>query len=130
MEAKKLKEMAKMYNDGKPVKKMAAHYHMSLSRLYDHISKLAEQGLVVMRERGAVSARPNMLVMHKSRANKRMKLIEYEPLGKPVTIMELTNNTCRWPCAGGLYCGAAVHKASYCEAHYKAGYVTKGKNDE
>lgn len=129
MEAKKLKEMAKMYNDGKPVKKMAAHYHMSLSRLYDHISKLAEQGLVVMRERGAVSARPNMLVMHKSRANKRMKLIEYEPLGKPVTIMELTNNTCRWPCAGSMFCGAEVSNRGYCKEHYRVSIQEKGTDN-
>lgn len=80
MEAKKLKEIERMYNAGQPVKKIAAQLHMGMANLYNHISVLAEKKLVVLRDRGAVSARPNMLVMHKSRANKTMKLIEYEPL--------------------------------------------------
>lgn len=62
------------------------------------------------------------LIMHMTAKMKKPDKVipwEYEPLGVPVTIMGLTSKTCRWPCSGGLYCGADVHKRGYCTVHYK-----------
>lgn len=58
------------------------------------------------------------------------KEIEYQPLGKPVTIMELTNNTCRWPCAGSMFCGAEVSNRGYCLEHYNISIDRKGNDDD
>lgn len=50
---------------------------------------------------------------------------DYEPLdGNGISILELTNDTCRWPCNDGVFCGATVHKQDYCETHFN---VMRGK---
>lgn len=43
----------------------------------------------------------------------------YKPLGKSVTILELTPQTCRFPCEDNDYCGAEVYSKGYCEEHYR-----------
>jgi GcrA cell cycle regulator len=58
-----------------------------------------------------------------------------EPVANPVTLMQLTEHTCRWPVAGDgatmLYCGAEpAADAPYCLGHCRmayAGHVTMGR---
>lgn len=40
-----------------------------------------------------------------------------------VTILELRIFHCRYIVSEGLFCGGAVHRVSYCKAHYRLCYV-------
>lgn len=121
--------LIKEYTKGTSVKKLSEMFGAHETTIYGHVGVLVQKGVLVSRRKqterpnrglkiNGKANRPNMLVMEKSRTNAPMKLKEYEPLGVGVSILELTNKTCRWPCRDGIYCGAEVHNRGYCKEHY------------
>jgi GcrA cell cycle regulator len=55
-------------------------------------------------------------------------------LGSAVTIMGLTDKTCRWPLGEPspemLYCGAATEFGSYCPFHSRKAHKVRGEPDD
>jgi hypothetical protein len=50
------------------------------------------------------------------------------PKGEGVTILDLRLSSCRYVTGahdevGAIFCGAAVHRVSYCQAHYSLCYI-------
>ena len=55
--------------------------------------------------------------------------------GKPLTIMEVTNDTCKYSVSGTqpkdyLFCGGPVHKRSLCKAHYSLCYAPHRRDEK
>lgn len=122
-----------------PGEKGAAQFGVHVTTIYGHGVRLVQRGLLPRRRKD--TQRPNRglkitksitntTIMHKSRSSVPCEMKNTTPLGTPVTIMELTNNTCRWPCAGSMFCGAGVSNRGYCKEHYRVSIQKKGNDDE
>lgn len=108
-------KIKQLYLNNMPINAIKKQTGLGGSKVYAIINDLADCGEITLRGK----IKNNTILMYKSRSRVSFKMKHTEPLGTPVMIMELTNNTCRWPCNGGIYCGADVHKQSYCQEHYK-----------
>jgi len=131
-------KLIEMYNLPMPAEKIAAHFGVHVTTIYGHVGQLVQRGLLTSRKKDTqrpnrglkiTKSRTNTTIMHKSRSSVSCEMKHTTPLGKPVTIMELTNNTCRWPCAGSMFCGAEVSNRGYCKEHYSVSIQDKGNDD-
>ncbi len=56
---------------------------------------------------------------------------DQEPIDGKLTVVDLTEGTCRWPTgnprdlATFRYCGGAAHSGPYCERHAKLAYLPR-----
>lgn len=124
MTEEKRQRIAELWNQNWPSSKIAEEVGLTRNAVIGAVHRLRQRGDII---KSAAEKR-----QYKPRAKKvlaiRKNIRKPPDLGKPVTLMKLTNQSCRFIVSEEgaeetLYCNKQIDRSSYCADHYKICYV-------
>jgi hypothetical protein len=124
MTEEKRQRIAELWNQNMPSSKIAEEVGVTRNAVIGAIYRL--------RQRGEIIKTASEKRQYKPRAKKPLAIRKsfHKPseLGKPVELMKLTSQSCRFIVSEEgaehtLYCNNQIDRASYCTEHYKICYV-------
>jgi hypothetical protein len=119
------------------------------SAILGKISRMRRRGITFKRAYDPTRSKKNAKTLPSTKLppikvnNQVLKMVKPEPApkpvvvikepvpkytGKPISVMELTPNTCKYSVSGNrasdyMFCGGPIHKRSFCKEHYGLCYT-------
>jgi hypothetical protein len=131
MTEEKRKRIAEMWNLGLPSSVIAEDVGLTRNSVIGAVYRLRQKGEILIK---AEDKRTHVFRPKKPLAI-RKNIPKPPVLGKPVGIMKLTPQSCRYIVSDEgveetLYCNKPIDKESYCAEHYKLCYVPHRRSIE
>ncbi|UOF77796.1 gcra cell cycle regulator [Caudoviricetes sp.] len=116
-------KVGELISNGLSINKIASNLNLTKSQVEVSIDHLRQKGLL-KRPIGKNSDHLAAAVANKA----KLKDVDWPYIAtNGVSLINLKQNQCHFPCQDGLYCGEEVSRRDYCAKHYAIVYVPEKK---